>query len=89
MGYYHTESYIGVYGENIFFGASSIGYDYSGQTSNFKYLDFRMELLLVCINYLIFYSGPREFTTVDNGVFFIANDGNYGYEIAFSDGEHF
>ena len=82
MGYYHTESEIGVYGENIFFGASSIGYDYSGQTSSiwisdgtpfgtYKLSDF---------------SGPREFTTVDNGVFFIANDGNYGYEIAFSDG---
>ena len=84
MGYYYTESDIGVYGENIFFGASSIGYDYShqSQTSSiwisdgtpfgtYKLSDF---------------SGPREFTTVDNGVFFIASDGNYGYEIVFSDG---
>ena len=82
MQNYYTESDIGVYGENIFFGASSTGYGYNRQASSvwisdgtpfgtYKLSDF---------------SDPSDFITVDRGVFFIANDGNYGYEIAFSDG---
>ena len=82
MNYYTTDSHIGVYGDNIFFGATSTGTTSSSDSSNlwisdgtpfgtYKISDF---------------SVPRDFITVDNGVFFSAKDGPYGYEVMFSDG---
>lgn len=82
MLYYTTESDIGVYGDVIFFGATSTGHTSNRYSSNlwisdgtpfgtYKISDF---------------SGPRDFITVDNGVFFFAKDGSYGYEVMFSDG---
>ena len=82
MQYYSTESDIGVYGENIFFRAYSTGYDFYRDTSSIWISDgtpFGTYKLSDFVD-------PADFTTVDRGVFFIANDGNYGYEIAFSDG---
>ena len=82
MHYYNTESEIGVYGDSIFFGATSTGQTSNRYSSNLWISDGTH----IGTYKLSDFSAPRDFTTVDNGVFFLARDGPYGYEVMFSDG---
>ena len=78
--YIYTTSEIGKYGNLLFFGAAESGEyrENSGVwvTDGSAFGTYKISDAL----------RPTDFVTVDDGVFFFATDGEYGYELMFSDG---
>ena len=82
-GYYTIDSHMAAYGEHVFFGASSTGLTYFNNLRETVWISDGTPFGTYKLSDL---SDPEDFTPVDMGVFFLAYDGDFGQELAFSDG---